>query len=898
MLSPEPPAFINQHALHAQQPEQPTLFITQHEHHVQPPGPQFMASPSLDSEDDHSASDYNPEPNSPASIACTDDMEVDEEQAEEAVSDKGKGRDPLRHKKYNEKLAKKPAEEWMEMTGAKQGGMDLWVEVPSMEEVRQARKQQEQVESLVGEVKAGVSKEVDEVRGQMKKLSEKVQEIENNQVKILKGQEEIMEMLKKARLLVRFYWTPGSADILLKIVTTQARVLVEVQRGYYPFFVSGLAPINSRWTLPRDLDGYNMTLFPEDLLEPFGPEALVQLCSFKPTIWDLKEFQDWVYVGSAVQYFKIEPFFKLPLLHYLATHVTVEEGHHPQTLIAGKQSVHLSRLVLGLESIGCNARSTGSSIPLFRPMGRNTPGTRLFPMLGEVGRGFGSVEIKLAYEEQAHRVKIYPTLVHRLKAQAGKHYRFGPKSNFTAKGTLTSLVNRHTKLFKALQQDRSCFGGYRIEVTVQNPTLPAAISLISKTPLLNLAEWQKPLSEELEGFVIQEHLVSSQVYLQQFKRLLHKAQGLKLFSHKNTEPPSRLGKQVLVDLANALGWNPGLRKPTEPWDTSAWWIVPAVLPTSPSPSVASPEAPWQEVNLANLTDVPLLRELFDLLKPHMICRWCQDPQSRYTRSWDRDITKQQRFRCSRKANGACPGPQLYLQREIPLFTWWVNHLRLELHPKFAAAAQRATEQLQALRLDLQEPQQAPVQAPSQRGRRGTAGRGRGSKRGPARGRAAPASDAPPSQVLGNGMVASAFIKGNGNCQFRAWAHLQYGDQAKHWVARRGSVHWLKNHRAHMEEMYAPDEATHLDGCPVLEQSNRKAYDSYLKDMGVSGNWGDEYSLIGLVNHFNQPARLISFSEQLGAWTEYTIEPYVLPQPAPAPFTFFFANKHYEVMLAE
>ncbi|CEG19311.1 hypothetical protein CBOM_07329 [Ceraceosorus bombacis] len=123
MLSPEPPAFINQHALHAQQPEQPTLFITQHEHHVQPPGPQFMASPSLDSEDDHSASDYNPEPNSPASIACTDDMEVDEEQAEEAVSDKGKGRDPLRHKKYNEKLAKKPAEEWMEMTG---GAMCQW----------------------------------------------------------------------------------------------------------------------------------------------------------------------------------------------------------------------------------------------------------------------------------------------------------------------------------------------------------------------------------------------------------------------------------------------------------------------------------------------------------------------------------------------------------------------------------------------------------------------------------------------------------------------------------------------------------------------------------------------------------------------------------------------------
>lgn len=700
--------------------------------------------------------------------------------------------------------------------------------------------------------------------------------------------------------------------------------------------VSGLVPINSRWTSPRDLDGYNMTLFPEDLLEPFGPETLVQLCSFKPTIWDLKEFEDWVYIGSAVQYFKVEPFFRLPLLHYLTSHVTLEEGHHPQVLIAGKQSIHLSRLVLALESIGCNAvrvqaygmksnlaiveanlmgnaehplahlntwdlgikRSTGSSIPLFRPMGRGAPGTRLFPMLGEVGRGYGSVEIKLDYEEQPHRVKIYPTLVHRLKAQAGKQYRFGPKSNFSAKGTLTSLVNRHTKLFRALEQDRSCFGGYRIEVTVQNPTLTAAVSLIRKTPLLNLAEWQKPLSEELDGFVIQEHLVSSQVYLQQFQQLLRKAKGLQLFEHRNNAAPSRLGKQVLVDLANALGWNPGFRKPTDPWDTSAWWIIPAVLPTTPSPSVQDPEAAWRDVNLANLTDVPLLRELFDLLKGHMTCKWCQHPESRYIRAWERDITKQQRFKCSRKVSGDCPGPQLYLHSEVPLFTWWVNHLRLDLDPKFAAAAQEATARQQALRLDLQEPQQPPVQAPTVRGKRGTAGRGRGSKRGSKRGRAAPAPDTPPSQLLGNGMVASAFIKGDGNCQFRAWAHLQYGDQAKHWVARRGSVHWLKNHRAQMEEMYAPDEPTHLDGRTVLEQNNRKAYDSYLKDMGVSGSWGDEYSLIGLVNHFSQPARIISYSEQLGAWTEYTVEPYVLPQPAPTPYTFYFASKHYEVMLAQ
>ncbi|CEG19346.1 hypothetical protein CBOM_06357 [Ceraceosorus bombacis] len=103
---------------------------------------------------------------------------------------------------------------------------------------------------------------------------------------------------------------------------------------------------------PTDLDGYNMTMLPESLLGPFGADTLVTLSSYAPKIRDDPEYTDWVYVATAVQYFKIEPEFKAPLFDYLEGYVAVAKTDWSTSLIQGKQSIHLSRLVEGLACTG------------------------------------------------------------------------------------------------------------------------------------------------------------------------------------------------------------------------------------------------------------------------------------------------------------------------------------------------------------------------------------------------------------------------------------------------------------------------------------------------------------------------------------------------------------------
>lgn len=191
-------------------------------------------------------------------------MEVEEEhEQEEGAGEEGegkqKGRDPQRHKKYNEKLSSKPAEEFMEVFGpamcqwctnkglkclysltgksvkchacvlrrkdcvkVKGGasknikeankylnaakarkeaeGMELWVEVPSREEAREARearKQQEVAEWIVQKVQEGMGEGLGGVKEQIIQLAKEVQEMKESQVSILEGQKEIKGMLQK-----------------------------------------------------------------------------------------------------------------------------------------------------------------------------------------------------------------------------------------------------------------------------------------------------------------------------------------------------------------------------------------------------------------------------------------------------------------------------------------------------------------------------------------------------------------------------------------------------------------------------------------------------------------------------------------------------------------------------
>ncbi|CEH13710.1 OTU DOMAIN CONTAINING PROTEIN [Ceraceosorus bombacis] len=588
---------------------------------------------------------------------------------------------------------------------------------------------------------------------------------------------------------------------------------------------------------------------------------------------------------------------------------------------------------------------TGATIPLFRTQVRGAPGTRTFPMFLGAGQGFGSVDVKLEYAELPYSVKIYPRFVHRLKAQAAKQYRFDAHTMITAKRTLTSLQKRHKALDVTSETNPTVLGGYRVEVTTTARTLRDAIQQLSTTPLLSLDEWKKPLSNNLELLQVQVLDADWEEISAQFTALSAQIRRLGLFAKQNATKVRSLHKKILTDMQNALGWNPGTRTPMLFTNKSAWWhlsSLPQPQRTLP-PSTGAPSAQghqaadntalpvssgrWQDVDLSNLQDVALLRELFHLLKEKMTCAACQHPQSRYTANWSRTLTGQQRIRCNRKPRGGpCSTPDLYLTKEQALLSAWVNRLKVPLDAKFLEAAQAAPRGVQQVEQDagLGAPQRtttAPRSAPAQRTTSAGAPGGAAAQRTTTAPGSAPAqrtttASAPDSAALqrppvphvfangdtltlSNGMKASNFIKGDGACQFRAWAHLQYGNQQRHWFVRRFAATWLKNNKHLMEEYYAPEAPTRLDGRQIVESKSAKGYDSMCKALMEKGSWGHEYSLCALVNYFEQPAHIIQYSAHEQRWTGMVIEPWHAPDgPAKAPFRFYFdaAGKHYEVML--
>ncbi|CEH16706.1 hypothetical protein CBOM_06635 [Ceraceosorus bombacis] len=619
-----------------------------------------------------------------------------------------------------------------------------------------------------------------------------------------------------------------------------------------------MLPLNTRWTKPQDLDGYNMTLMPEALIDPFGSDALVTLSSYAPNIRDAKKYKDWVYVASPVQYCKIELELKLPLLDHLSGKYALDASKHATALINGKQSIHLSQLVEALVCIGCTAVRVQAygmksslkcvetkwfgdadhdlagdntwdlgamyrtrTIPLFKPAASRATGMQVDPMLLALGRGYGSVDAQLQYEEQDYRVKVYPRLVHRLKALAGKHPRWPPSSVRMSKARLSSLERKAALLQEGFEEDDYFLGGCRIEVTITAPTLNAAVKQLARTPLLALEEWLQPLSEELEDLQIQVIEVTPDSFFAQWAFMKAQQVQLRLFKRDHNAQATPLEKCVLVDFQNCLGWNAGYRASTRHTDSNAWWLSAVHMSAlaAAAPVRAAEDAQWQDITLGHITEIPLLRELFSILQPHMMCRYCQLDDSRYIRNWD---AKQQRIKCNKKGRGGtCQGPQLYLNKEQAFLASWVNKLQICLDNKFLAGAPASAVPAKRTRSECW------VEVPVTRRKTSALRTANAPSATRITAEAEPnplhASPTAQSALLGNCLRISDFIKGDGNCQFRAWAHLHYSNQSRFWNARQVAAAWLKTHAHIVREFYAPEDPTVLDQHSPLDLTTRRSY---------------------------------------------------------------------------
>lgn len=129
---------------------------------------------------------------------------------------------------------------------------------------------------------------------------------------------------------------------------------------------------------------------------------------------------------------------------------------------------------------------------------------------------------------------------------------------------ITTLQARKDRVGNAVAQQG---GGFRLEVTVQAPTLQDAQRLAEASRLLDPTFL---FSHQAGDQQLRTHTVKKEEMLADLESLLKVVEKKRIMTGASATKSNQVQRQVVVDLYNALGWNPG-RRPTPLDSPSAWW---------------------------------------------------------------------------------------------------------------------------------------------------------------------------------------------------------------------------------------------------------------------------------------------------------------------------------------
>lgn len=187
-------------------------------------------------------------------------------------------------------------------------------------------------------------------------------------------------------------------------------------------------------------------------------------------------------------------------------------------------------------------------------------------MLLPIGEDYGSVSFDVVFNAMRLKVKVYPRLVHALKAASAKAMHAEPQSIAAMNRRLTALERQQERL-KHLP-----ITGFRIEVTVVTPTLASARRIVRSSQALNYASYKttRPLPQ-FENVALDFALCPNEVYWSNWDEMHTAAVETEVFIGRATNPTTKPEQQVMLDLNNATGWNLGRRR-ISLWDNlRAWW---------------------------------------------------------------------------------------------------------------------------------------------------------------------------------------------------------------------------------------------------------------------------------------------------------------------------------------
>ncbi|KAE8220513.1 hypothetical protein CF326_g8741 [Tilletia indica] len=362
---------------------------------------------------------------------------------------------------------------------------------------------------------------------------------------------------------------------------------------------------------PTDLDSFCVSVDPENLLVADNVKTIpVSLVSEKVHLRDHSEYDGWVYAGRRQEYYKIHPDYKEPLIRELLS-ITPKrdmfEAANPTSLVTSpSHQISANTFFRALTNIGCDTvriqnyglkdllpvpdpadpthflaetnmydlginydRAKITLLDFVHRLPRKTAET--FSLLFPLGKDYGSIRFNINYNGHDYYVKMYPRIAHLIKNfDQGALPTRPPNLLVAFKRAFTMLETRITH-FSDLPDWR--FTGLRVEVTVHAETLKDAIKQVSATPLLNPWFFIGPKDPQLQDYALRYREFDVQSYLDNVQKHAGIARRLpKLLIGRANTPTSKMQKQIIVDLYNALGWNPGYRTASE-WRTDiGWWV--------------------------------------------------------------------------------------------------------------------------------------------------------------------------------------------------------------------------------------------------------------------------------------------------------------------------------------
>lgn len=354
--------------------------------------------------------------------------------------------------------------------------------------------------------------------------------------------------------------------------------------------------------MPLDMDSCAVTVTPAALLSIFGTGAAVTLVRYAPTVKDHPHFQDWVYIAKSEIIMRIHPALKIPLYEQLRLPphpCKIYMSQHSSSFTTGSLMILLADLVDALQGVDCqsvrllyygmktaaerfedpaqycdhplkelNIYDIGCEHPT-ADIALVTPASaensyRQYPGLLRVGKGYGGVEYEsTSRRDGIHHFKAYPALAHVLKAQAmGAGKAEQPQTVRICRAQLQTLKAWAQRVQQCPADD---FNGLRLEVSVRAPSLQHAIHAARQSKLLDA---RSLVTSEAGRFQLKIHTVKKEDIFADLARLYQAVEERNILS--GPVRSTMVQKQVLIDLYNALGWNPG-RRPTPIDSPTAWW---------------------------------------------------------------------------------------------------------------------------------------------------------------------------------------------------------------------------------------------------------------------------------------------------------------------------------------